>query len=156
MINLKKVEFNDYVLLQNLYNMYLNEMSIYTKNNSLDEKGYYNISALDSYFRESGYFISYLIYEDNKVKGFINLTKSPYTIKNSDFCIQDIYVLPFARKSKIATNALDKILSENKGNYFLAVNKNNYLARSFFEKMIENCKEEDLNEVMTSFSFIND
>lgn len=155
MVEVRKVEFSDYVLLQNIFNLYLNEMSIYTKNNSLDEKGYYNIEALDNYFKKSDSFISYLVYEDGKVKGFINLTKAPYTIKNADYCIQDIYVLPFARRKGVSTIFLKEVFGLNKGSYFLSVNKNNIIAINFFKKLLENGKEESLNEVMTSFSFIN-
>jgi len=154
LVTLRRTEFNDLILFQNLYNLYLNEMSIYKKNNVLDEEGYYNLNMVNYYFSDRDHYFAYIIYFDEKIVGFVTLSKYPNTIKESDYCLQDIYVLPFARTNKIGSNCLKKIFDEFKGKYYFVIDRLNNLGISFFENNIEELKKEEVNGKVIGLEFI--
>lgn len=153
MITLRRTEFNDLILFQNIYNLYLNEMSVYKKYNVLDEEGYYDLNMVNYYFNDREHYFAYIVYSNEKIVGFVTLSKYPNTIRESDYCLHDIYVLPFARRNNVGSECLKKVFEDFKGRYYFVIDKLNTLGISFFEKNIREVNKEDINEKVIGLEF---
>lgn len=158
MIKIKLAGKENKELYKNFFNILQNEFSEYNDEFcKVDEQGYFSKDTVDVYFKGDEKILPYLIYENDNVAGLVVLTKSPFTKKGCDFCIQEIFMLNYYRHKNISTEACKQLFDTYKGKYCLMVFKENKKAVNFWNKIIinygNNCIKEDIDSQMTTYEF---
>ncbi|MCI0767831.1 GNAT family N-acetyltransferase [Bacillus sp. TL12] len=65
------------------------------------------------------------------------LAKSPFTAPETDYCINDFFLLKAYRGKKIANQAILQLLKQYKGTYYVMQLKNNNTAVNFWKKFYQ-------------------
>ena len=157
-VSIRPAEYRDRALIKNIFNMYQNELSIYTDDfHSLDDNGYFDESTVDDILPFGGGVYPYIITEDEKNIGFVMVTEGEYPPEGCDYCLQELFVIACKRGSGAAGQAVRLAMQGRYGRWGLNVYKKNVRARAFWEKLIaesgKNIKVQDGEEHMLEFSF---
>ncbi|WP_246943347.1 GNAT family N-acetyltransferase [Bacillus pinisoli] len=124
-ILLEPVSKNNEVILQNLYSLYLHDLSAFTNELNISQKGDFVFDSHHLFWTGQG-VEPYFIKDGDTLIGFITLLKRPFLKKEFDFAINDIFILNKYRGKGYGIPALKEVFSNHSGSYFvieLAVNK---------------------------------
>lgn len=135
-ITLQLASEKEKAILQNLYSLYLHDLSKFTTNLDIREDGSFYFEELDLFWKEEGlspYFIKY----NDSIIGFILLLERPFLKKENDFGINDIFILNKYKCKGLAGKALVKLFAEKHGRYFVMELVENIPAVSFWKKVYE-------------------
>ena len=83
---------------------FLNKMGTINGENSKDHEE--AVSCLDILWEKSGNFHPYLVFVDNNPAGFIIISRPPYTPKNADFCLNDLFIVNKYRGKGVAKKSM--------------------------------------------------
>jgi len=117
--------------LKNLYSLYLHDLSQYDKKVTISENGLYELTGLDVIFKNDD-LKPYFIFADNKLVGFLLLTGAAFAPEDSQWGIEDIFIVRNKRRKQVATHAIKLIMEQHKGKYCIFQFQKNNSARKFW------------------------
>ncbi|MEF2965330.1 GNAT family N-acetyltransferase [Paenibacillus sp. M1] len=135
-------------LFYNLYNLYLYELSSYTRED-IRENGKYDMGNNYLYLEKEALF-PYLISADSRIAGFVLMCTPPYTPKGIQFSIQELFLLRKYRGQNLAAEAVRRIFRLHPGSYHIEQLANNQPAVSFWKKLYTKLNiayKEELNSI---------
>lgn len=115
-IQIIAVKTTEKELLKNLYSLYLYDLTQYDKKLNLSSNGRYEFQGLDVIFKQNS-LKPYLIKVDSKLVGFFLLTGSDFSPENSDWGIEDLFIIKSERRKGIASRTISLIMNKYKGEY---------------------------------------
>lgn len=135
MIQLKEASNGDRILLWNLHQKYLYEMTNYY-DNEMDVEGNYHYGYFDAYFTESER-TAFLIYSDGRLAGFAMVNPYSYIGEAPDHVLAEFTIFPAFRKKHIGLEAARMIFGSFPGRWELKYNEKNAGAKRLWNRATE-------------------
>ncbi|MDP4098853.1 GNAT family N-acetyltransferase [Paenibacillus sp. P96] len=123
-------------ILRNLVPLYLHDLSAYTPELRPNEKGMFEYEGLPLYEQDDR-LKAFLIFHETRVAGFLMLNQPPYTAKDVDYCVNELFILKGYRHKGIARAAVQQIFRQYRGKYLIFQLAGNAQAISFWKKVYE-------------------
>ncbi|BAB04815.1 GNAT family N-acetyltransferase [Halalkalibacterium halodurans] len=133
-VTLKEVLEKEKSILRNLYSLYLHDLSKFTSMIEIGADGFFEFEGLDKFWEVDGLSPYFILLDDNII-GFILLLERPFLQKESDFGINDIFILNKYKGNGMGRKAIKKIFCEKQGKYFVIELIENRPAISFWKKI---------------------
>lgn len=137
------------VLLQNLYSLYLHEMSLFTDTLDINADGLFDFEELESLWNVDG-FAPFFIKESDKIVGFILLLQRPLLKKECDFAVNDFFILNPYKRRGIGKEAIKTLFHMKKGKFFVIQLEKNQRAVLFWKNIYDSFRiqfEENSKEI---------
>lgn len=153
MIELVEVKTKDRMLLWNIHQKYLYEMTRFYPG-EMDEQGNYHYGYFDAYFTEPERKALFIMC-DGVLVGFAMIASHSYLGETPDHVLAEFTVFPAYRKKHIATTVAEMIFSQNRGQWEVKFNEANTVAKKLWEQVsaVYHPRKICLNEVETVLSF---
>ncbi|MBN6886516.1 putative acetyltransferase [Cytobacillus horneckiae] len=135
-ISLKEVAESEKTTLQNLYALYLHDLSKYTDNIDIDENGLFQYEDIHLFWTTEG-IAPYFIMLNGRIAGFLLLLERPFLTKENDFGINDIFILNKYKGKGLGFKAIELLFENKKGQYFVMEMVSNIRAVSFWRKVFK-------------------
>lgn len=133
-VKLEKIEVQDKEVLENIYQFYLYDMSVYN-NEDIDSMGLYDVEFLNLFFKEEG-LTAFFIKIDKKIGGVILLQSDKWAPSSGeDYYISEFFVLKKYRRNGVGKKALKELFSLYPGKYVLGQLPNNNPAIDFWKSV---------------------
>ena len=136
-MSIRQATARDGELLENLFNLYRNDLSFCAKEfRYLDDKGYFDrgISAQLLPFGDG--VETYIIEDDGHPAGLIVVTGEAYALPGCAYRFQELYLIKPARGRGLARGAAEELLSARPGRWCLSVYTDNLPAYAFWKKLV--------------------
>ena len=136
-MTLRPVREEDRTLIENLFNLYRNDISAYCGDFEYpDSDGYFDYGIADEILPFGDGVFGYIILENAHPVGFIMITDEHYALEGCQWRFQELYLIRPARGRGLATQAALKLMEGKAGIWCLSVYKKNAPARRFWENLI--------------------
>ncbi len=135
-MKLIQVQLSTFTVLEQFVHYYLNEIYGYIDGIEMDEYGNYIYGGLEEYVINPD-LRAFLIYDEERYKGFVLVNKGRYAPKGYDYTIHELYVAKPYRHQKIATKILEALFEHYKGKYFVMQLEKNNQAIRFWHKFLD-------------------
>ena len=137
-MSIRPAAARDGELLENLFNLYRNDLSFCAKEfRFLDERGYFERGISGQLLPFGDGVETYIIEEDAHPVGLIVVTGEDYALTGCSRRFQELYLIRPARGKGLARAAAEELLSQKPGRWCLSVYKKNQPARAFWNRLIE-------------------
>ncbi|SET24042.1 GNAT family N-acetyltransferase [Paenibacillus sp. NFR01] len=123
-------------ILHNLIPLYLHDLSAYTPELQPNNQGRYEYDGLHLYEQDERLHAC-LIYHAEQIAGFVLVNEPPYTEKDVDYCVNELFVLNGFRKKGVAQAAIRQVFDQYPGKYLVFQLAGNARAVSFWRKVYE-------------------
>lgn len=133
-IILKGVLESEKSILNNLYSLYLHDLSKFTSMIDIEEDGCFQYKGLESFWEIDG-ISTFFLKLDNNIIGFLSLLERPFLTKDNDFGVNDIFILNKYKGKGMGRQAIEKLFQEKPGKYFVIELVENVPAISFWKKV---------------------
>ncbi|MEK3977730.1 GNAT family N-acetyltransferase [Psychrobacillus sp. FSL K6-2836] len=133
-IILKEVLESEKSILNNLYSLYLHDLSKFTSMIDIEEDGCFQYEGLESFWEIDG-ISPFFLKLDNNIIGFLLLLERPFLTKDNDFGVNDIFILNKYKGKGMGRQAIEKLFQEKPGKYFVIELVENGPAISFWKKV---------------------
>lgn len=134
-VDLIRASTEEKSIVQNLYPLYLHDLSEFIDDIDINEKGLFNIRFLDLFWQNDSLF-AFLIRVDNKLAGFTLLSTPPYTSMEVDYLVNEFFVLKKYRRRGVGRLAAFELLNKFQGRWEIYESPTNKLAQVFWRKII--------------------
>lgn len=135
-------------LLKNFLALYLHDLSEFTEDLDIDDKGFFEYDSLDMYYDHKS-LIPLLYKVNNTYAGFILLNKPPYTPEGVDYNINEFFILKKFRGKSIARKVIKELFRLFPGKYIVVQLRDNIPAINFWYKVYKEnnlkYKENEIN-----------
>lgn len=139
-MDLRRAEESDRLLIENLFNLYRNDISAYCDDfNCLDADGFFERGIADELLPFGDGVETYIIHEGACNLGLITVTDRAYALEGCAWRFQELYLIRPARSRGIAIEAARRLLEQKPGRWCLSVYKRNLPARRFWDRLINEC-----------------
>lgn len=135
-MKLIQVQLSTYAILEQFMHYYQDELYDYVNSLEMDEYGNYIYEGLEEYVMNPD-LRAFLIYDEDRYKGFVLINKGHYIPKGYDYSIQEFFVAKPYRHQKIATRILKAVFEHYKGKFFIMQLEKNVPAIRFWHKYLE-------------------
>ena len=158
-ITVRPAEERDRQLVKNIFNLYQNELCIYSDDfDALDENGYFAPDTVSEILPFGDGVFPYIIEENARPVGFVMATDASYAPEGFDYCLEEIFLIRNRRKKGIASAAMKEITKSHPGKWTLEVYKENTPAVSFWMRFLKENAEDvssdtKANSLFTRFNF---
>jgi Predicted acetyltransferase len=133
-VRLEKIEFQNKEMLENVYQFYLYDMSVYN-NVDIDTMGLYDVDFLNMFWKEEG-LTAFFIKIAKKIAGVILLQSGKWAPPTSeDYYISEFFVLKKYRRNGVGKKALKELFCLYPGKYMLGQLPNNNPAINFWKSV---------------------
>jgi len=147
-INLRVATDSDKLILKNLQQFYLHDLSEYTINLDVDVNGLFENNDIDIFYEKDA-LIPLVIEYEKIVVGFILLATPPYTLQGADYVINDFFILRKYRGRGLGKVVAKELFKARLGKYAMMQLINNQTAISFWKIVLsENGFAYEEKEVM--------
>ncbi|TQR18998.1 GNAT family N-acetyltransferase [Psychrobacillus vulpis] len=133
-ISLQVVSEIESPILRNLYSLYLHDLSTFTTNIDIAADGFFHFEDLHTFWKIEGISPYFIKYEDSII-GFLLLLERPFLKKDSDYCVNDIFILNKYKGKGLGKQVLQKLFAEKHGRYTVIELVENVPAVSFWKKV---------------------
>lgn len=130
-------------LIENLLQYYIYDFTEYTSASILENGSYNTMPDLDSYWNYPDKNHPYLIKVNGEIAGFI-LTKELEGTRKYNY-LAHFFILRKFRRLGIGRKAAEHVLKNSKGEWELYQLENNILAQKFWDKIIEEISDGEVN-----------
>ncbi|MFJ7367755.1 GNAT family N-acetyltransferase [Peribacillus frigoritolerans] len=120
-------------ILQNLYSLYLHDLSEFTEGLDISPNGSFEFDSFELIWNEEG-LTPYLLKKDMKIAGFLLLLERPFLNKDYDYSINDIFILKKYRRKGAAIALLKEMFKQKNGSYFVVQLASNIPAVKFWRR----------------------
>lgn len=131
---LKEVLESEKSILNNLYSLYLHDLSKFTSMIDIGEDGCFHYEGLEKFWEIDG-ISPFFLKLDNNIIGFLLLLERPFLTKDNDFGVNDIFILNKYKGKGMGRQAIEKLFQDKKGKYFVIELLENVPAILFWKKM---------------------
>lgn len=139
-VSIRPAGERDRALIMNIFNMYQNELSAYSREfTHLDENGYFAPGTVNEILPFGDGVFPYIVTDDRKNVGFIMVTDSRYALPGCDWRFEEFFLIRPARGKGVALKAARLAMKDRPGRWCLSVFTENARARAFWEKLISGC-----------------
>ena len=158
-ITVRPAEEHDRQLVKNIFNLYQNELCIYSDDfDALDENGFFAPDTVSEILPFGDGVFPYIIEENARPVGFVMATDASYAPEGFDYCLEEIFLIRNRRKKGIASAAMKEITKSRPGKWTLEVYKENTPAVSFWMRFLKENAEDvssdtKINSPFTRFNF---
>lgn len=158
-ITVRPAEERDRQLVKNIFNLYQNELCIYSDDfDALDENGYFAPDTVSEILPFGDGVFPYIIEENARPVGFVMATDASYAPEGFDYCLEEIFLIRNRRKKGIASAAMKEITKSRQGKWMLEVYSENTPAVSFWMRFLKDNAEDvssdtKINSPFTRFNF---
>ena len=121
-------------LMKNLMALYLHDLSSYVDDLEINQEGFLEYDGLDLFW-EKKELIPLLIHYKGNVIGFVLLASPPYAPKGIDICIHEFFILRKYRKLGLGTKAIEELMQQYKGKYYVMQLEKNKPALEFWRNL---------------------
>ncbi|MFE8699962.1 GNAT family N-acetyltransferase [Cytobacillus sp. FJAT-54145] len=135
-LTLQKALPEDKTILENLYSLYLHDLSLYSNSIEVSANGSFIYDDMSMIWNEEG-VVPYFIQSGEKLAGFLLLLERPFLKKTSDYSINDIFILNTYRGKGLGQEVLKTLFDQKKGKYFVVELERNKPAVIFWKKVYE-------------------
>ena len=136
-ITIRPAEENDRILIKNIFNLYQNELSVYSDDfEFLDENGYFAPDTADEILPFGDGVFPYIIEENAHPIGFVMATDASYAPDHADFCLEELFLIRKKRGIGAADVAVKEVFQNRKGKWALEVYQKNAPALSFWRRFL--------------------
>lgn len=137
-VSLNPITINEKHILQNLYSLYLHDLSEFTDSLEVSSNGAFEFDSFDLVWEREG-LSPYLLRRDETIVGFLLLLERPFLEKDYDYSVNDIFMLKKYRRKGFTISVLKQLFEQKKGKYYvleLVTNKPAVLFwRNIFSKL---------------------
>jgi len=160
-IQLEAVDSFNQAAFVNIFNLYHHDRALYFPElyPHVDDEGYFDKDVpIDLAAMSPNEVLCHLIRFNGKFAGLLVVSFAPYVKPDTEFCIQEIFVLNSHRRLGIARAACKLLFDDHSGRYCLSASNNDSGALAFWDKlMADECelisKEAD-GEDLICYKFI--
>ncbi|MBR4236296.1 MAG: hypothetical protein IKR85_09595 [Clostridia bacterium] len=139
-MTLRPIEERDRALIENLFNLYRNDLSAYCDDfTSLDASGYFDYGIASELLPFGGGVESFIIEENSRPAGIAVVTDARYALDGCQWRFQELYLIRPARGRALARNAARALLAAHPGRWCLSVYRKNLPARRFWDALVRSC-----------------
>ena len=139
-MTLRPVSERDRALLENLFNLYRNDIGAYCGDfEYLDGDGFFEKGIADELLPFGDGVETYIIGENGRNMGLVTVTDASYALAGCQWRFQELYLIRAARGRGLARAACAELLRRKPGRWCLSVYKKNLPARTFWEGLIREC-----------------
>ncbi len=135
MVSLRQVVADDKMLLFNLLQKMLCEMTNYY-DNDIDGEGNYEYPFFDCYFSEPDRK-AFLVLYDERIAGFLMVNPYSYIGQNPDYVLAECFILPKFRKKHIARDAVGLLFRMFPGHWEVKYNTRNVPAARLWNQIAQ-------------------
>jgi len=121
-------------ILQNLYSLYLHDLSEFTEGLDISPNGSFEFDSFELIWKEEG-LTPYFLKKDMKIAGFLLLLERPFLNKDYDYSINDIFILKKYRRKGAAIALLKEMFKQKNGSYFVVQLASNIPAVKFWRRV---------------------
>lgn len=132
-MKLLQVNHNTFPIFRQFVHYYMNEIYDMVEGIEMDRYGNYVYGGIESYLTERD-LKAFLIYDDDKFKGFILLHSGRYAPRGYDYNIHEFYIAKPYRHKGMAHQILQAIFATYKGKYFVMQIEKNTKAIRFWHR----------------------
>ncbi|MBT2616295.1 MULTISPECIES: GNAT family N-acetyltransferase [unclassified Bacillus (in: firmicutes)] len=133
-VSFNPVSKDDKHILQNLYSLYLHDLSEFTEGLDISTDGSFEFDSFELIWKEEG-VTPYFLKKDKKIAGFVLLLERPFLNKDYDYSINDIFILKKYRRKGTAIALLKEMFKQKKGSYFVVQLASNIPAVKFWRRI---------------------
>ena len=137
-ISIRPAELRDKTLIKNIFNLYQNELSIYSDDfGYLDENGYFAPETADEILPFGDGVFPYIVLESGRPVGFVMATDASYAPDGCDYCLEELFLIRKMRGKGAAGQAVNLVMQDRSGRWALEVYEQNAAALSFWTRFLE-------------------
>ncbi|MDM5214406.1 GNAT family N-acetyltransferase [Peribacillus sp. NJ4] len=133
-VSLNPISNDEKHILQNLYSLYLHDLSEYTDGLDISTDGSFEFDSFELIWKEEG-VTPYFLKKDKTIVGFLLLLERPFLKKDCDYSINDIFMLKKYRRKGIAISLLKELFKQKKGSYYIVELAKNIPAVIFWRRV---------------------
>ncbi|MEJ8547984.1 GNAT family N-acetyltransferase [Brevibacillus borstelensis] len=122
-------------ILLNLYQLYLHDLSEYSSYIEIGSHGLFDFGNNHLYWEKKDSLYPYLIIHNGLPVGFILLAGQPYTFPDTDYSLQEIFLLRNHRRKGLGRQAIRQLFNIHPGKYYVCQLAKNNPALSFFRNL---------------------
>ena len=138
LISIRPASEKDRALIKNIFNMYQNELSVYSDDFLyLDENGYFAPDTADEILPFGDGVFPHIITHNGKNIGFIMATDKRYAPDGADYSLEEIFLVRPFRGTGAAQAAVHMLMASRPGKWSLEVYGENGRALSFWRKLTQ-------------------
>lgn len=130
-MKLIQVNYDTFPIFRQFVHYYMNEIYDFTDHLEMDRYGNYLYGGIEKYLTEKD-LKAFLVYDEDKFKGFVMLHQGRYAPKGYDYNIHEFYIAKPYRHQGLATILLKAIFATYKGKYFVMQLEKNTKAIRFW------------------------
>ena len=147
-IELKKIEAKDKSILQNLFQLYMHDITA-SLPMDVNEHGLYEYNYIDYYFTEENRY-AYLIYIEDKIAGFV-LIDDEFMVLDSEktkpcYDFSEMFILNAYKKKGYGEIVVKRIFDMFKGNWEIRPVPRSEGAKRFWLKAVKNYTNDNFTE----------
>lgn len=131
-----QVNHNTFPILRQFMHYYMNEIFDFVKDLEMDRYGNYVYGGIERYLADND-LKAFLIYDEDKFKGFLLLHKGRYAPRGYDYNIHEFYIAKPYRHQGLAHQILKGLFEVYKGKYFVMQIEKNTKAIRFWHRYYE-------------------
>ena len=136
-MELRRIGEDDRELIENLFNLYRNDLSLYSNDfQHLDARGYFEYGAANELLPFGDGVETYIIADKGDPVGIVVVTDSGYALDGCAWRFQELYLIRPARGKGLARAAASALLKLKPGRWCLSVYRKNTPARRFWDNLI--------------------
>ena len=136
-ISIRPAEEKDRLLIKNIFNLYQNELCVYSDDfDGLDKDGYFAPETVNEILPFGDGVFPYIIEEDARPVGFVMAADSAYAPEGFDYSFEELFLIRNRRKKGIADIAVREITKDRPGRWTLEVYTENAPALSFWKRYL--------------------
>lgn len=130
-VGLVRVEKEQFDLLENLMSLYLHDLSAFSTELKINEKGKFVYEGLEYYLSEKELRPFFIYYKD-ELSGFALLNGGKFVSLAVDYSIHEFFILKAFRKNGLGKKAAKIIFNEYPGKYKIEQLAGNHAATRFW------------------------
>lgn len=131
-----QVNRDTFPIFRQFVHYYMNELFDYTAGLTMDRYGNYEYGGIEQYLSDKQ-LKAFLIYDQEKYKGFLMLNEGRYAPKGYDYCIHEFYIAKPYRHQGMANQILEGLFRFYKGKYFIMEWESNLPAIRFWHHYLD-------------------
>lgn len=136
-ISIRPAEMRDKNLIKNIFNIYQNELSVYSDDFVyLDEDGYFAPDTADEILPFGNGVFPYIIEDNRHPVGFVMATDNTYAPDGFDYSLEEIFLIRNMRNKGAADIAVREVMKTRPGKWSLEVYRENAQALAFWRRFL--------------------
>ncbi|ARV57776.1 hypothetical protein BZZ01_03240 [Nostocales cyanobacterium HT-58-2] len=122
-------------VIKNLYPLYLHDLSEFVSDIDVSDLGLFNAEVSNLFWQKDALF-PFLVKANGKLAGFTLIASPPYTSKETDYMINEFFIIRKYRRKGIGRLAAFEVFNKFRGKWEVSELPKNLPAQLFWHKVI--------------------